>query len=61
MKNGKQRTSGKDDFIAPARRAFKRVAATLRAENKRLNLPLIFGEQGRVRLVKVSNTGKKKT
>ena len=43
----------KDDFIAPAKRAFRRVARQLRAENARLGLPLIFGENGRVRLVRV--------
>jgi hypothetical protein len=48
MKNG---NSKKDDFIAPARKAFRRVARQLRAENARLGLPLIFGENGRVRLV----------
>jgi hypothetical protein len=41
----------KDDFIAPARRAFRRVARQLRAENARLGLPLVFGEKGHVRLV----------
>lgn len=43
----------KDDFIAPVRKAFRRVARQLRAENVRLGLPLIFGEKGRVRLVRV--------
>lgn len=43
---------GKDDFIASARRAFRRVARTLRAENARLGLPLILGKDGRVKLVK---------
>jgi hypothetical protein len=42
----------KDDFIAPARKAFRRVARQLRAENARLGLPLIFGEKGQVRLVR---------
>ena len=40
-----------DDFIAPARRAFRRVARQLRAENVRLGLPLIVGESGKVKLV----------
>jgi hypothetical protein len=35
MKNGNGK---KDDFIAPARRAFCRVARQLRAENARLGL-----------------------
>jgi hypothetical protein len=30
----------KDDFIAPARRAFRRVARKLRAENAQMGLPL---------------------
>ena len=30
-----------EDFIAPARRAFHRVARKLRAENDRLGLPLV--------------------
>jgi hypothetical protein len=34
----------KDDFIALAKRAFRRVARNLRAENKRLGLPLIGAE-----------------
>ena len=43
----------KDDFIAPARRAFRRAARRLRAENAKLGLPLVFGDKGRVRLVPV--------
>jgi hypothetical protein len=42
----------KDDFIALARKAFRRVARQLRAENARLGLPLIFGKNGRVHLVR---------
>ena len=42
----------KDDFLAPARRAFRRVARQLRAENARLGLPLVLGEKGQVRLVR---------
>jgi len=51
MKNGNGHHK-KDDFIAPARRAFRRVARQLRAENARLGLPLVFGENGKVRLVR---------
>lgn len=40
-----------DDFIAPAKRAFRRVAARVRAENAKLNLPLIIGDKGRVKRV----------
>jgi hypothetical protein len=40
-----------DDFLAPARRAFRRVARQLRAENVRLGLPLIVGQGGRVKRV----------
>lgn len=52
MKNGNGHHK-KDDFIAPAQRAFRRVARQLRAENARLGLPLILGEKGHVRLVRV--------
>jgi hypothetical protein len=52
MKNGNGHDK-KDDFIAPARKAFRRVARQLRAENARLGLPLIFGEKGQVRLVRI--------
>lgn len=51
MKNRNGRAK-KDDFIAPARKAFRRVARQLRVENARLGLPLIFGEKGKVRLVR---------
>ena len=51
MKNGNDHHK-KDDFIAPAKRAFRRVARQLRAENARLGLPLVFGENGKVRLVR---------
>jgi len=50
MKNRTEHTK-KDDFIAPARRAFRRVARQLRAENAKLGLPLVFGKNGHVRLV----------
>jgi hypothetical protein len=43
----------KDDFIAPARRAFRRVARQLRSEHAKSAMPLIFGEKGKVRLVYV--------
>jgi len=52
MKNGNGHRK-QEDFIAPARKAFRRVARQLRAENARLGLPLIFGENGQVRLVRV--------
>ena len=51
MKNGNGHHK-KDDFIAPARRAFRRVARQLRAENALLGLPLILGENNRVRFVR---------
>jgi len=51
MKNGNGHHK-RDDFIAPARRAFRRVARQLRAENARLGLPLVLGEKGHVRLVR---------
>ena len=41
----------KDDFIAPAKRAFRRVARQLRAENAKLGLPLVFGVNGQIHLV----------
>jgi hypothetical protein len=43
----------KDDFITPARRAFRRIARQLRAEHAKSGMPLIFGEKGKVRLVYV--------
>jgi hypothetical protein len=52
MKNGNGQHK-KDDFIAPARRAFRRVARQLRAENGRLGLPLVLGEKNHVRFVRV--------
>jgi hypothetical protein len=51
MKNGNGHPK-KDDFIAPARRAFRRVARQIRSEHAKLGLPLVFGENGRVRLVR---------
>jgi len=41
MKNHGNGHPVKDDFIAPARRAFWRVARKLRVENQRLGLPLV--------------------
>jgi hypothetical protein len=49
-KNGHHK---KEDFIAPARRAFRRVARQLRAEHAKSGMPLVFGEKGKVRLVYV--------
>ncbi len=51
MKNGNGHRR-RDDFIAPAKRAFRRVARQIRAEHAKLGLPLVFGEKGRVRLVR---------
>ncbi len=45
-----------DEFLAGARRAFKRVARRLRIENARHGLPLITAENGRVRLIPVNGT-----
>ncbi len=54
---GNTRTRNPDDeFIAGARRAFKRVARRLRIENGRLGLPLITAETGRVRLIPLNGT-----
>jgi len=47
MKSGTKPRS-RDNFIGPARRAFRRVARRLRAENARLGLPLIVGEKGKI-------------
>ena len=52
----KRKTRQREDFIAPARRAFHHVARRLRAENARLGLPIIAGENRKVRMVKVSAT-----
>lgn len=52
MKNGKTHRKP-DDFIAPAKRAFRRVARQLRAEHGRLGLPLVFGDKGKVKFVRV--------
>lgn len=41
------------EFLAPARRAFRRVARKLRAENARLGLPLVVGIGNRVEYVPV--------
>jgi len=42
------------EFILSARRAFLRVSRKLRAENARLGLPLILGENGRIKRVKLT-------
>jgi len=52
MKNGNGHHK-EDDFIAPARRAFRRVARQIRSEHAKLGLPLVFGDKGKVRLVRV--------
>lgn len=36
-----RKIQAQDDFIAPARRALRRAARKVRAENRRLGLPLI--------------------
>lgn len=40
-------TQRQDDFIAPARRALRRAARNVRAENRRLGLPLITRKNGK--------------
>jgi hypothetical protein len=47
------KAASKDDFIAPAQRAFRRVSRKLRLENIRLGLPLIVGEKGKLRRIKL--------
>jgi hypothetical protein len=42
------------EFILSAKRAFKRVDRSLRAENARLGLPLVQGINGKLTLVKLS-------
>ncbi len=42
------------EFLAPAERAFRRVAKKLRAENARLGLPLVVGVGDRVVYVPVT-------
>ena len=55
MKNKNDRKNGADDeFLAAARRAFKRVARQLRIENRKLGLPLIAGKNGRVCLIRTA-------
>lgn len=51
-----KRAAHNDDFIAPAKRAFRRVAVRVRAENAKLNLPLIVGDNGRVKRVRSKQT-----
>lgn len=43
-----RRIQTRDDFIAPARRALRRAARKVRAENRRFGLPLISGKNGKV-------------
>lgn len=50
--NNTARRKSEDGFIEPARRAFRRVARKLRAENARLGLPLVQGDNGQLRFVK---------
>jgi hypothetical protein len=50
----KNKTKPQDDLITPARRAFARVARKVREENRRLGLPLIVGENGKVRFISLS-------
>lgn len=47
MKNGRK-TQRTDDFIAPARRALRRAARKVREENRRLGLPLLQWQNGKV-------------
>ena len=54
MKNGKQHRKS-DDFIAPAKRAFRRVARQIRAEHAQRGLPLVVGEKGHIHFVDVSH------
>jgi len=42
-----RKTETQDDFIAPARRALRRAARRVRAENLRLGLPLIAVKNGK--------------
>ena len=42
-----RKTQRQDDFIAPARRALRRAARNVRAENRRLGLPLIILKNGK--------------
>ena len=44
----KRKTQGRDDFIAPARRALRRAARKVRAENRKLGLPIIVWKNGKV-------------
>jgi hypothetical protein len=53
----KKDKAANDDFIAPAKRAFRRVATRVRAENAKLNLPLIIGEKGRLKRVPAKPAG----
>ncbi len=55
-KQVERKSHPEDEFIASARRAFKRVARKLRAENRRLGLPLIAAKDGRVLLVPLNGS-----
>jgi hypothetical protein len=52
MKN-RHRRHKSDDFIAPARRALRRVACQIRIDHVKFGLPLVFGDKGKVRLIRV--------
>jgi hypothetical protein len=59
MKSENKRKNGvEDEFLAGARRAFKRVARQLRTENGTLGLPLITAKKGRVYVVRPAATRK---
>jgi hypothetical protein len=47
MKNG-CKTNRADDFITPARRALRRAARKVRQENRRLGLPVLDWQDGKV-------------
>ena len=53
MKSG-SKTPRQDDFIAPARRALRRAARKVQAENHRLELPVIVWKNGKVATAKPS-------
>lgn len=55
-KKVQHKSQTEDEFIASARRAFKRVARKLRAENRRLGLPLVTAKDGRVLLVPLNGS-----
>jgi len=55
MKNGRKHPTA-DGFIAPAKRAFRRVARQIRAEHARAGVPLVLGEHGRIKLVHIGQS-----